>query len=233
MRYLIFLSGILASVLLFLIPNNSYSQCSAYTPVVTKRTVVTTPYVTPSYATEVAVIPLIAQIVPVFVPTYGAGYVAPAPIPTSSPVVNNQPAGSSNPNQEILDLLRKIDDRSSRLEDRVNRLERAMNVQPPPNPSGPNIPMPKADNPTSQQGNNNGVEEQVIVARCASCHDASVSATKGGTITLLHNNIVDKWDSDLSLRVLRAVNDGTMPKNGRLSEEDGLKIVTFSLKKRG
>lgn len=220
MRFTIFLSGILCWVLL-VIPSVD-AQCAVYRPTVVKSTYTPTVVTTSSYDT-VLVTPLVAQVVPIFVPTYGAGYIPPPQTPVQ-PIVGGgvQQSNMPNPNQEILDLLRKMDARISRLEG---------------NQGGSSLPPPKQDTPNPMDkplGSNqpNGLDDKVVIANCAACHDALVSKTKGGDIRLSSNGIVDRWDADLSLRVLRAVNDGSMPKGARLTEEDGLKIVNFSLRKR-
>lgn len=168
-----------------------------------RRVVVTPAVVTNHVVQEVVAVPVIAQFVPVVVyPSYGAGYVTPAPMPAA-------PAATS---PDVVQLLQRLDAR-------LQRLEQGPGVGAAPVP-----PMPRAAQAT---GN-----DAVIFARCASCHDVDVAGAKGGKVALTAGNTLLPWTETMRLDVLEALSSGRMPKGGTLTEDEATKAVAVALNRR-
>jgi hypothetical protein len=70
-----------------------------------------------------------------------------------------------------------------------------------------------------------------FAAKCAACHDAAVSAKKGGNVTFFSGGAETDFGCDLALRAVGAIADGSMPKGGKLEGDDGPDLLTHLAKR--
>jgi hypothetical protein len=191
-------------------------------------------YVQPYFIKQVAVVPLVEQA------AYGAYYAAgpsltPAPYGAPNPAQYN-PAQTSMPSaaagvdsklDKILTLTEQTSGRLARLEARVGTLEGGgrpgagslgspAQAAPPPPPGPPEAAQAPAGGPQAVLA--------ALHARCAGCHEARVSARRGGKFTLF---VADGANAELAVpnaegkpqplpaghlrKVVAALTDGTMP----------------------
>lgn len=159
------------------------------------------------------VVPVIAPVaVYAVVPAYAAVYVPPvaAPAPAAAPA---QPSGEMS---QVLDLLKGMDARLKALEGRDQ-----------PQPAAGAKPDPFAPKP--QASTAGGLA--VLRSRCASCHEAGIAASKGGSVTLFQGDALAALSPKTKLDVLTSIYDGTMPKRGGgrepLSDAETSSVVEF------
>lgn len=151
------------------------------------------------------------------VPVYGAVYAAPAVVPAPPPAAaaNTAPGGG--------DALQTIMFELRRLNSRIDGMERHMGLQPPTRPAAPRgeLPPPKEPPPDGAAAAPKLRDEPkahpalaILSAKCASCHAASVSDSKGGAFAMFEGGAPAK----LSERQLRKVS--TMVYTGRMPPRD-------------
>jgi mono/diheme cytochrome c family protein len=181
------LRPLIALSLACLLPATASAQCST---VFQRRTVVSTPYVSPTYnVVPVAVLQPFAVAIPVTSYLYsGAAYapVAPAAVAPAAP--------ATAPAAEFSDAL--IDRLIQRIEERL-KIKSAPATLPPP--------VKTAATDVSSRA------EAVLATNCAGCHRQG--STKGGpTIFLADGSINPSVDRRL---VLKVADEGTMPPAAR------------------
>ena len=132
-------------------------------------------------------------------PAFPVGYMpqyAPAAAPSAAPPP--QAVGASTP----------CDDKLKGLEAKIAALESKLGGGIPPNAQPSTAPVPVT------------VAAKVFVAKCAGCHDASAAAAKGKNLTLFKDGAPVAWNAELTGKVLKEVAKGTMPKGGKLAQEE-------------
>lgn len=67
--------------------------------------------------------------------------------------------------------------------------------------------------------------EQMLVAKCASCHGADVAAVKGKGIALTDGGKLLKLSPELQKAVIRSTVGGTMPKGGTLTDPERGSVI--------
>lgn len=147
-----------------------------------------------TYYQQTYAVPYIAPYAP---PVYAAVY---QPVPVLIPTYA---VGYSQDAQEKLNISAAL----NRIADALGKATPA-----PPRPEVDPVPQPGAAAPA--RGGN------ILVAKCAACHDASVSATKGGRQTLVQDGQMAALDGKILSRVLVNVYTGKMPKGGKLTDEE-------------
>jgi mono/diheme cytochrome c family protein len=65
----------------------------------------------------------------------------------------------------------------------------------------------------------------VMTKSCAACHEAAVAKSKGAGITLLSAGALAPLTADLKLATVRSLLKGTMPKGGKISDEDATLVL--------
>lgn len=130
-------------------------------------------------------------------PAFPVGFMpqyAPAAAPSAAPPP--QAVGASTP----------CDDKLKGLEAKIAALESKLGGGVPPNALPNTAPAP--------------VVAKVFVAKCAGCHDASTAAAKGKNLTLFKDGAPIAWNAELTGKVLKEVAKGTMPKGGKLAQDE-------------
>lgn len=94
----------------------------------------------------------------------------------------------------------------------------------------PGFAMPRADAPEqiATLPNTANDLQHVALAKqsCASCHDSSVSNAKGGKFTLFAGGKLANLSPDDLGEIIARVASGDMPKGGKMSAEDRLKLIS-------
>ncbi len=191
---------------------------------VVKRVVVKK--VVPVFTKYVAVFPVLEF------PTYSAVYVQPPalvqdvrgrPGPRPGPAPGPAP-GLSPDTRAILDALRSLDARITKLEGGV--------VPKPPvaPPTTPLDPFNPGKQPQKAPPAKNALG--LITAKCAACHDAKVSAKKGGGFDLVKDGALVKLNDRGARRVIALSYAGKMPPKdsgiAALTDEEVGAIIEFA-----
>lgn len=166
---------------------------SVYRAPVYQASVYATPtYVAPTY-NQVVVTQFLA--VPVVVPAYSIGY---------------SPAGQGQDSQQLqLDILKlRLELEKLKSAPNVQQLQQPKTQQQPQNP-----PMPPVQNGLSDGA-------KLMSVKCASCHDAGVSKTKGGGLTLTQGGQLLPMPGVVQAKVMLEVFQGRMPPNTKLTDEE-------------
>lgn len=186
-----------------------------HAPVVVKKDVAVIKEV-PVFTRFIAVIPLVD------LPSYSAVYappvvVSPAAPPAIAPVPAGQAAAAPGADMKaVLDLLKAMDARIQKLE------------AGPKKPADPFAPAAAAPaQPAAQQARPDVLK--VIVAKCASCHDAKAAADKGGGLTLTDAGALVRLTDRQARKTLTSVYAGKMPPRSSgiapLSDEEVAVVV--------
>jgi mono/diheme cytochrome c family protein len=188
------------------------------------RKVVATNVVTPAVIVEhnaVVVTPLVATFAQVVVPSYGAGFIAPAPAPMPA-------AAPAQTDPALLQLLQKMDQRLQRLEGQGQIPQgQAPQGQVPPQA----VPMPKVDPTSAAPPVHPGA--RIITARCSQCH--TEGNAKGGTTLVNRDGSVGPWPAETTSKTLLVAFNGDMPPasaGGKLNDEDTAQVFDFARKAR-
>lgn len=191
-----------AAVSILILTPPAHGQCATpYNRVVVKKEVVV--------VKEVAAIitPVVATFIAV--PLYTAIYVPSYAPPAYAPPAPHAPVGvaASSETREILDLLKGMDTRLRKLEGGA--------------PPSSNPPLGAAP-PDSAAG------LRAMSTKCASCHEAKVSADKGGGLTLFNGPALVALNDKQIRRILTVTGRGKMPppKSGiTLTDEEASAII--------
>jgi hypothetical protein len=184
---------------------------------------------------EKVVVPVIAPVA-VYAPVaaYSAVYVpavpvAVAPVVPAAPVVQ-QPSEM----MQVLNILKGMDERLKIVEAKTNVVKPVDPLNPgtpaptpapaTPAPTKPADPFNPGTAPNKGAVSAPGLVQPaktpaelaltVVQARCASCHDATKAAEKGGGLTLIENGGLAKLSDRAARRVLSRSYAGTMPPPG-------------------
>ncbi len=152
------------------------------------------------------------------IPLYSAGYY-PYPYPYGVPQAPQQPPATAELREKNSDsaLLAEIKKLNSRLDSMEARLTSPLKQMEK---------LPEVPEPQSNQGGGDGAK--VVISNCARCHDVSVAASLGKGIKLSSGGKLLDWDSDLTLRVIREVDSGRMPKGSKkLTDTEGSAIMDY------
>lgn len=156
--------------------------------------------VTPVVAVKKVVTPVF---VAVPIPVYGAVYTPPVPPPASA---------TGDELKQVAEALKAIDARLKQLEK-------------PAAPMSPAAPS----NPFQPQANAGGSPLGVVQAKCAACHEAAVSAEKGGGLTMIENGVLARLTPGQALKVISTSYRGSMPPKSSgltLSDEETSVLVS-------
>lgn len=134
---------------------------------------------------------------PVVVPAYSVGYSAPPvplPTPTTAPV-------QSSCETKLIEVNAKL----AALEARIGAALGTGTAPPasPPMTPAPSVPAPR---------------QSSMITHCAKCHDASVSATKGGKLTMMNASKMLRLNDEQIMSAIRAIKVGDMPKDHQLDD---------------
>lgn len=185
-----------------------------HAPVAVKKDVIVAKEV-PLFTRFVALIPLVD------LPSYSAVYappvvVNPAVPPAITPVPAGQP-GQTGDMKVILDLLKAMDARLQKLE------------AGPRKPADPFAPAAAQSAQPAAQPVQAPDVLKVIVAKCASCHDAKAAADKGGGLTLTDAGALVRLTDRQARKTLTSVYAGKMPPKSSgiapLSDEEVAAVV--------
>lgn len=145
--------------------------------------------------------------VAVAVPAYFAAYIPPAVVPAAVPAAPAAPQPAAQPSelQAVADALRQINSRLDRLE------KGAPAPATPPARPGPADPFAPKD-PAKGEVKAPPSGLNVLLAKCASCHESKVAADKGGSLTLLEGALLAASLTERDKRrVMAASYAGRMP----------------------
>lgn len=187
---------------------------------------------------EVVVAPAIVAVYqPVYIPLYGAGYVAPpvaaAPVPQQPVPAPQQPLPNGNANDQILQELKAIRGELQQIRGRVDALEKGKvppNMPPPQDdPFNPKTPPQEAIK--TPAANLQGL--QAMKTKCAACHTKGKEAEGGGFVLLEADgslaNVSDRKVSKLLVKLAR--NEMPPPANKynlpELSQEEYAAVVAL------
>lgn len=205
------------------------SSCGVVTssyPVYSKPVVVTKT-VTPLIQRYVAVVPLLE------VPTYSAVYVPPV-VPVNPGVAAGVGVAAQAPPaaaglapgdvQKIMGALTTLNNNMRGFNDRLSALEARVGAGPAPPAAAPRAaatppreavtpppppPMPRVEAAAPASGP--GGVLSLVQGKCASCHEARVSAEKGGGLTLTEGNVLARLTDRQVNKVIGSAYKGTMP----------------------
>jgi mono/diheme cytochrome c family protein len=92
-------------------------------------------------------------------------------------------------------------------------------------PTEPTAPVPAAPSPAAPQSSKSHPGLSVMTKSCAACHESSVAKSKGSGIVLLNGSELASLSADLKLATVRSLLKGTMPKGGKVSDEDATLVL--------
>lgn len=147
-------------------------------------------YAKPAYHDDYEVKKRVVVLEYALIPAFPIGYAAPA-----------------TPAAPAATVPTPCEETAKRLEAKIAALEAKLNG-PPATPPG-TLPS------TAPKG------LPALSSKCAACHGEAVSASKGGKLTLFAKDGGPVgWTAETAGKVLKAVSSGTMPKGGKLTQEE-------------
>lgn len=153
-------------------------------------------YAKPAYHDDYEVKKRVVVLEYALIPAFPIGYAAPA-----TPAVPVPAATAPTPCEET----------AKRLEAKIAALEAKLGAGASPTPATPPGTLPS----TAPKG------LPALSSKCAACHGEAVSASKGGKLTLFAKDGGPVgWTAETAGKVLKAVSSGTMPKGGKLTQEE-------------
>jgi mono/diheme cytochrome c family protein len=155
-------------------------------------------YAAPVYTAPVAIATYVP--VPLLIPAYGVSY----------------DDGRLQKLQAELDALRKQHELLQNL--------LAPGAVPEPRKDGAKAP-PKASAVPVPPAKSIHAGLGVLLKHCASCHDAATATAKGSGVVLSIGNDLAALSTELRLATIRALLKGTMPKGGKISDEDATLVL--------
>lgn len=209
--------GIVAASLAVLLLCVSPAKGSGCRIVVKKQAVVVEKVITPVVVATPVVTPFVA--VPVAIPTFSAVY-TPGPVGYGGYGGGGYApphAGGSPQDGAVLDALRKLNER-------LDRLERGGEVPRPP-------PAPGAPAPQAVPGTGGVGVLQLLLTKCASCHDATRSQSSGGSFTMFEGGKPRQLTAEQLGEVIRRVSlpssdPQSMPRGGRMTDQERLLLIS-------
>ena len=159
------------------------------------------------------VVPVVAQYVaPVYAaPLYGATYAPQAQ-------GHCPPPGQAQTDGDLAAAVKALAEQVRALTERVGGAPVMPPADPPEKPTKPTDPF----NP---QANKVNVAEQIVLARCASCHDASKSAAMGKGFTLSLGAKMKPLSGEDLGKIINEVSAGRMPRGSKMSEAERLQLI--------